>query len=95
MVSFGGADEAPATLVLACLEVGLPVRALYRDPAPAYVVRNAGGTATPDAIRSIVAGRERAAIARIVVLGHTRCRLLEPPASDPYGDDAGTLVSPT
>lgn len=78
MGDLDGAAE-PATLVLACLEAGLPVRALYRHPAPAYVVRNAGGTATRDAIRSILAGRQRARITRIVLLGHTRCRLLEPP----------------
>lgn len=58
------------------MEGGLPVDHLYANQGGAHVVRNVGGAASIDAVRSLVLCRVHYRIARIVVLGHTGCRLL-------------------
>lgn len=68
--------ETPRLAVLACMEARLPVQRLYANQGGAHVVRNAGGEATVDAVRSLVLCRNRDGVERIVVLGHTNCRLL-------------------
>lgn len=79
MTPGSGRQEAIATprlAVLACMEAGLPADHLYANQGGAHVVRNDGGAATTDAVRSLVLCREHYGIERIVVLGHTGCRLL-------------------
>ena len=59
------------------MEASLPADHLYGDRRGALLVRNVGGEATVDALRSLVLCRETYGIERVVVLGHTGCRLLE------------------
>lgn len=66
----------PRLAVLACMEARLPVQRLYANQGGAHVVRNVGGEATIDAVRSLVLCRKCDGIERIVVLGRTNCRLL-------------------
>jgi carbonic anhydrase len=41
----------------------------------AHILRNAGGLATPDAVRSLVISQQLLGTREIVVIGHTRCGL--------------------
>jgi carbonic anhydrase len=41
----------------------------------AHILRNAGGLATPDAIRSLVVSQQLLGTREIVVIAHTRCGL--------------------
>ena len=63
-------------LVLACMDARLDVEeALGLRTGDAHIVRNAGGHASDDAIRSIVVSQELLGTDEIIVIGHTRCGL--------------------
>jgi carbonic anhydrase len=69
---------APLTglAILACMDARLDVHeALGLRTGDAHVIRNAGGIATDDAIRSIVVSQELMGTDEILVIGHTRCGL--------------------
>jgi carbonic anhydrase len=60
--------------VLACMDARLdPARALGLEEGDAHVVRNAGGVATDDAIRSIVISQRLLGTEEIVLIHHTDC----------------------
>src|SRR6266850_57392 len=62
--------------VLACMDARLDVEeALGLRTGDAHVIRNAGGLATDDAIRSIVISQELLGTDEVVVIGHTQCGL--------------------
>jgi carbonic anhydrase len=62
--------------VLTCMDARIDVEdALGLRVGDAHIVRNAGGLASPDAIRSIVVSQQLLGTREIVVIGHTRCGL--------------------
>jgi carbonic anhydrase len=70
---------APLTglAILACMDARLDVEeALGLRTGDAHVIRNAGGLATDDAIRSLIVSQQLLGTDEIVVIGHTGCGLL-------------------
>src|SRR4029079_8108963 len=62
--------------VLACMDARLTVEdVLGLRTGDAHIIRNAGGLATDDAIRSIVVSQELLGHDEVIVLAHTHCRL--------------------
>jgi carbonic anhydrase len=63
--------------ILACMDARLDVReALGLRTGDAHIIRNAGGIATDDAIRSLIISQQLLGTDEIVVIGHTGCGLL-------------------
>ena len=63
--------------VLACMDARLDVEeALGLRTGDAHIIRNAGGLATDDAIRSIIISQHLLGTNEILVIGHTGCGLL-------------------
>jgi carbonic anhydrase len=62
--------------ILACMDARLDVEeALGLRTGDAHIIRNAGGLATDDAIRSVVVSQELLGTDEVVVIGHTHCGL--------------------
>jgi carbonic anhydrase len=62
--------------ILACMDARLDVEeALGLRTGDAHVIRNAGGLATEDAIRSLIVSQQLLGTDEIVVIGHTGCGL--------------------
>ena len=62
--------------VIACMDARLDVEeALGLRTGDAHIIRNAGGLATDDAIRSVVVSQELLGTDEVVVIGHTECGL--------------------
>jgi carbonic anhydrase len=62
--------------VLTCMDCRLdPAKALGLDEGDAHVIRNAGGVATDDALRSIVISHWLLGTREVFVIGHTECGL--------------------
>ena len=60
--------------VLTCMDARLdPARALGLGEGDAHVIRNAGGVASDDAIRSLVISHWRLGTRDALVIGHTDC----------------------
>ncbi len=69
--------------VLACMDARLdPARALGLDEGDAHVIRNAGGVATEDAIRSLVISQRLLGTEEIILVHHTNCGM------ETFTDDA-------
>ncbi len=69
---------APLTgiAILTCMDARIDVEdALGLRVGDAHIIRNAGGLATPDAIRSLVVSQQLLGTREIVVLAHTECGL--------------------
>ena len=63
--------------VLACMDARLDVhKILGLEEGDAHVIRNAGGAATDDAIRSLVISQRLLGTEEIVLLHHTDCGML-------------------
>jgi carbonic anhydrase len=63
--------------VLACMDARLNVeQVLGLSLGDAHVIRNAGGIATDDAIRSIVISQHLLGTEEVVVIEHTECGML-------------------
>ena len=70
--------------ILTCMDARVePLRALGLDLGDAHVIRNGGGRASDDALRSLALGRALLGIEKALVIHHTDCRL--------RGVDAPTL----
>jgi carbonic anhydrase len=64
-------------VVLTCMDSRLdPVRVLGLTPGDAHVLRNAGGLASEDAIRSIMLSQRRLGTTSVMVVHHTDCGML-------------------
>ena len=62
--------------ILACMDARLNVeQALGLRTGDAHIIRNAGGLATDDAIRSLIVSQELLGTDEIIVIGHTFCGL--------------------
>jgi len=63
--------------VLACMDARLDVhRILGLEEGEAHVIRNAGGVATDDAIRSLLISQRLLGTEEIVLIHHTDCGML-------------------
>jgi carbonic anhydrase len=63
--------------VLACMDARLDVhKILGLDLGDAHVIRNAGGVATDDAIRSLVISQRLLGTEEVVLIHHTDCGML-------------------
>ncbi|MBA3236175.1 MAG: carbonic anhydrase [Chloroflexi bacterium] len=63
--------------ILACMDARLDVEeALGLRTGHAHIIRNAGGLATDDAIRSLIVSHQLLGTDEVLVIGHTRCGLL-------------------
>jgi len=63
--------------VVACMDARLDVEeALGLRTGDAHIIRNAGGLATEDVVRSLVVSQQLLGTDEIVVIGHTGCGLL-------------------
>lgn len=63
--------------VLACMDARLdPARVLGLEEGDAHVIRNAGGVASDDAIRSLVISQRLLGTKDIVLIHHTDCGML-------------------
>lgn len=68
--------------VLACMDARLdPARVLGLEEGDAHVIRNAGGVASDDAMRSLSISQHLLGTEEIVVIHHTDCGMLT------FGDD--------
>lgn len=68
---------AKKVAVLACMDARLDVyNILGLDLGDAHVIRNAGGVATDDAIRSLVISQRLLGTAEILLVHHTDCGML-------------------
>jgi carbonic anhydrase len=66
----------PATkvAVLACMDARLdPAKVLGLDEGDAHVIRNAGGVASDDAIRSLIISQRLLGTEEIILIHHTQC----------------------
>jgi carbonic anhydrase len=75
----GGLAMPPARqfAVLTCMDARIdPARALGLDEGDAHVIRNAGGLASDDAIRSLVISHHLLGTQEAFVIGHTDCGML-------------------
>jgi len=64
--------------VLACMDARLdPARALGLEEGDAHVIRNAGGVASDDALRSLAISQHLLGTEEIVLLHHTDCGMLK------------------
>jgi len=75
----GDLPAAPArrVAVLACMDARLdPARVLGLDEGEAHVIRNAGGVATGDAIRSLAISQHLLGTEEVMLIHHTRCGML-------------------
>lgn len=72
-----GPDAVPVVLaVLTCMDARIdPVAVLGLRLGEAHVIRNAGGLATDDAIRSLVISQHLLGTSEVLVIGHTDCRM--------------------
>lgn len=75
----GGLPAPPSrrVAVLTCMDARVdPARALGLGPGEAHVIRNAGGVATADAVRSLLISQQLLGTEEIVVVHHTNCGML-------------------
>jgi carbonic anhydrase len=75
----GGLPGVPSrrVAVLACMDARLiPTRILGLEEGEAHVIRNAGGVASDDAIRSLAVSQHLLGTEEVVVIQHTDCGML-------------------
>ncbi len=67
----------PRLAVLTCMDGRLAIdRVLGLELGDAHIIRNAGGLATDDAIRSLVISQQVLGTEDILVIGHSECGML-------------------
>jgi carbonic anhydrase len=68
------AEPNLGVVILTCMDARIDVLDLLDiAPGDAHIVRNAGGLATPDAVRSIAMSQRLLGTERILVIQHTDC----------------------
>jgi len=85
--------------ILACMDTRIIVEnVLGLSVGEAHVIRNAGGIATDDAIRSLIISHELLGTNAFIVLNHTECGLLkstdkefQKKLTEKYKSDASTM----
>ena len=85
--------------VLTCMDARLdPAKALGLAEGDAHVIRNAGGRASDDAVRSLIISEQLLGTQEIVVIHHTDCGMLtftnaqlHEQLADRFGTDTSTI----
>jgi carbonic anhydrase len=68
---------ARSVAVLVCMDARIdPARALGLQEGDAHVIRNAGGRATEDALRSLAISQQLLGTREVVVIHHTDCGMM-------------------
>jgi|SRR5437660_7170663 len=68
---------ARKTVVLTCMDARLdPARFLGLEEGDVHVIRNAGGRASSDALRSLIISEQLLGTTEVVVIHHTDCGML-------------------
>jgi carbonic anhydrase len=68
---------SPRFAVVACMDARLTVEEILDlRPGEAHIIRNAGGLATDDAIRSLVVSQHLLGTCEVIVIEHTGCGML-------------------
>src|ERR671923_1084 len=68
---------AKKVAVVACMDARLdPARVLGLEEGDAHVIRNAGGRASPDALRSLIISYKLLGTREFIVVHHTDCGML-------------------
>jgi carbonic anhydrase len=83
---------AKKVAVLACMDARLdPAKALGLQEGDAHVIRNAGGVASEDAIRSLVISQRLLGTEEVILVHHTDCGM------ETFSDDAvkGQILADT
>ncbi len=84
-------------VVLTCMDARIdPARALGLEEGDAHVIRNAGGIASDDALRSVVISQSLLGTTEAFVIGHTDCGMLtfsNDQLREKVRDDRGVDVS--
>ena len=63
--------------VLACMDARVTVEDILAiRTGDAHIIRNAGGLATDDALRSLIISQQLLGTEEVIVIGHTRCGML-------------------
>ena len=62
--------------VLTCMDTRISYKSLGLEPGDAHMIRNAGGVATDDAIRSLILSTHLLGTRSIAVIQHTQCGLM-------------------
>lgn len=71
------ARPARGLAVLACMDARLSVeQVLGLRPGDAHIIRNAGGIATEDALRSLIISQALLGTRDVMIINHTECGLL-------------------
>lgn len=82
--------------VLACMDARLTVEdVLGLRTGDAHIIRNAGGLATDDAIRSLVISQRLLGTEEVIVVEHTGCGMLtfeDRPVRDRIASETGEIV---
>ena len=82
--------------VLACMDTRLTVEdALGLRTGDAHIIRNAGGLATDDAIRSLVISQHLLGTDEVIVVEHTGCGMLtfeDEPVREQIAEETGEAV---
>jgi carbonic anhydrase len=66
-----------ALAVLTCMDTRLSATTLGLEPQDAHFIRNAGGIATSDAIRSLLISHYLLGTREVMVINHTDCGLMK------------------
>ena len=60
--------------VVACMDYRIPLKEAFGlGPGDAYVIRNAGGVVTEDAIRSLLVAHYKLGVQEFLIVNHTGC----------------------
>jgi carbonic anhydrase len=71
------APPARKVAVLTCMDARIdPAQALGLNEGDAHVIRNAGGRASADALRSLIISEQLLGTREVVVIHHTECGML-------------------
>jgi carbonic anhydrase len=64
--------------VLACMDCRIPLdRCLGLEPGDAHIIRNAGGIATDDALRSLIISNHLLHTQEFMIINHTDCGMMK------------------
>jgi carbonic anhydrase len=76
MITHGTAQPQAWLAILTCMDTSIrPERSLGVTHGEAHLIRNAGGRASDDALRSLVIAWNQLGVEEIVVVHHTDCRM--------------------